>query len=171
VKAGMKRKISSSPKHENGVSRVKLNNSTATRPAITSLKKPSASISGVANHSNGVKPADKQNRTVVRPASIANRRKPLAASNTKKASEDNEPADKPTQAAINPATGMVKLKKRPAWDTKGRLSDMEQLLPMLQGKVKNSDDTVNSMKDLLEQEHSKSKHCVNFLPNRIKLPS
>ncbi|CAO3664945.1 unnamed protein product [Umbelopsis ramanniana] len=165
LKAGMKRKISPSPRHENGVSRVKLNNSTATRPAIASLKKPSASISSVTSHSNGVKPSDKPTRPVARPASIANRRKPLAASNAKKATEDKEAAEKAPQVAINPATGMPKLKKRPAWDTKGRLSDMEQLLPMLQSKVKNSDDTVTSMKDLLEQEHSKIKELESFRQN------
>jgi hypothetical protein len=68
------------------------------------------------------------------------------------------PAENKQQPPTNVVTDMPKLKKRPAWDTKGRLTDMEQLLPMLQSKVKNSDNTVNSMKDLLEQEHNKSKH-------------
>lgn len=153
----MKRKLSSSPNQDSRVSRAKLNNSTA-RPTITNVKRPTSVTSSTKTQSSGASNPDKQSRTIAKPTSIAGRRKPLAANNVKKGTEEKMPAENKQQPPTNAVTDMPKLKKRPAWDTKGRLTDMEQLLPMLQSKVKNSDNTVNSMKDLLEQEHNKSKH-------------
>lgn len=158
----MKRKLQSSQKDDARVSRVKLNNNTP-KLSITNPKRATSITSSTKSQSNSVSAVDKQHRPIAQATSIVARRQPLAANNVKKATEEKESVDNKQQPIANPTTGMPKLKKRPAWDTKGRLSDMEQLLPMLQSKVKNSDDTVNSMKDLLEQEHNKSKiymQCV-----------
>ncbi|CAO3686810.1 unnamed protein product [Umbelopsis vinacea] len=167
----MKRKLSSSPNQDSRVSRAKLNNSTA-RPTITNVKRPTSVTSSTKTQSSGASNPDKQSRTIAKPTSIAGRRKPLAANNVKKGTEEKMPAENKQQSPTNAVTDMPKLKKRPAWDTKGRLTDMEQLLPMLQSKVKNSDNTVNSMKDLLEQEHNKIKELEAFRQNlEIKVES
>jgi len=160
----MKRKLQSSQKDDARVSRIKLNNNTP-KLSITNPKRATSITSSTKSQSNSVSAVDKQHRPIAQATSIVARRQPLAANNVKKATEEKESVDNKQQPIANPTTGMPKLKKRPAWDTKGRLSDMEQLLPMLQSKVKNSDDTVNSMKDLLEQEHNKIKELESFRQN------
>jgi hypothetical protein len=161
MQPAMKRKLSPTVKEDTRVARVKLNNNTKSTVGIP--KRPISSNHSTKTQSNGSTVADKQNRAVPNSTSVDNRRKPLAAVNAKKSVDAKDTADNMQQAQNNPATGMPKLKKRPAWDTKGRLSDMEQLLPMLQSKVKNSDETVSSMKGILEQEHSKSMNSIHIM--------
>ncbi|KAM3584523.1 kinesin-like nuclear fusion protein [Umbelopsis sp. WA50703] len=146
----MKRKLSSSPKDDTRVARVKLNNSTA-RATVGPPKRALSSTQNNKIQPSNTNTATKPSRAISKPVSVTNRRS-VSTTNTKKPSiEKDATENKP--AIANNTNGLPKLKKRPAWDTKGRLTDMEQLLPMLQSKVKSSDETVNSMKDLLEQEH------------------
>ncbi|RUS29667.1 hypothetical protein BC938DRAFT_480392 [Jimgerdemannia flammicorona] len=60
------------------------------------------------------------------------------------------------------SAGMPKRKKRAAWDTKGRLEDMEEAYAFLQNKAKSSDETVTTMRQMMEMEKKKIEELETF---------